>query len=170
MCSFHIWPNNHTVCISFLKFYYLYWKQCRSRSTEASWSRSTLYIHTHHNIEITPLDRLEIKSWHGHCRKKTWLYWMRTSNAQTTGFPQALEIMETYENHTKKFYAWKSHEIWKKLNNHGISWNNLGKQPVAVNKLADTQNLCVWQLVSWLLVVSSFNYFKMHAWSTSMLI
>ena len=28
----------------------------------------------------------------------------------------------------------------------------------------------VRQLVFWLLVVSSFNYFKMHAWSTSMLL
>ena len=31
--------------------------------------------------------------------------------------------------------------------------------------MSDTQNLCVWQLVFWLLVVSSFNYFKMHACS-----
>ena len=32
------------------------------------------------------------------------------------------------------------------------------------------QNLCVRQLVFWLLVVSSFNDFKMHVWSTSMLL
>ena len=69
-------------------------------------------------------------------------------------FPQALEIMENLENHEKKFHAWKNHGIWKILNNHGkimefceIIW----------------WNLCVWQLVFWLLVVSSFNYFKMHA-------
>ena len=30
--------------------------------------------------------------------------------------------------------------------------------------------VCVRQLVFWLLVVSSFNNFKMHAWSTSMLL
>ena len=40
--------------------------------------------------------------------------------------------------------------------------------PVA-RKLA-VGHLCVRQLVFWLLVVSSFNYFKMHAWSTSMLL
>ena len=42
------------------------------------------------------------------------------------------------------------------------------KPPVA-RKLA-VGHLCVRQLVFWLLVVSSFNYFKMHAWSTSMLL
>ena len=42
------------------------------------------------------------------------------------------------------------------------------KPPVA-SKLA-VGHLCVRQLVLWLLVVSSFNYFKMHAWSTSMLL
>ena len=42
------------------------------------------------------------------------------------------------------------------------------KSPVA-RKLA-VGHLCVRQLVFWLLVVSSFNYFKMHAWSTSMLL
>ena len=42
------------------------------------------------------------------------------------------------------------------------------KAPVA-SKLA-VGHLCVRQLVFWLLVVSSFNYFKMHAWSTSMLL
>ena len=40
------------------------------------------------------------------------------------------------------------------------------KPPVA-RKLAVRQ--CVRQLVFWLLVVSSFNNFKMHAWSSSML-
>ena len=42
------------------------------------------------------------------------------------------------------------------------------KPPVA-RKLA-VGHLRVRQLVFWLLVVSSFNYFKMHAWSTSMLL
>ena len=42
------------------------------------------------------------------------------------------------------------------------------KLPVA-RKLA-VGHLRVRQLVFWLLVVSSFNYFKMHAWSTSMLL
>ena len=40
------------------------------------------------------------------------------------------------------------------------------KPPVA-RKLA-VGHLCVRQLVFWLLVVPSFNYFKMHAWFTSM--
>ena len=34
--------------------------------------------------------------------------------------------------------------------------------------MSDT--LCVQYLVFWLLVISSFNNFKMHAWSTSMLL
>ena len=42
------------------------------------------------------------------------------------------------------------------------------KPPVA-RKLA-VGHLCVRQLVFWLLVVSSFDYFKKHAWSTSMLL
>ena len=42
------------------------------------------------------------------------------------------------------------------------------KQPVA-RKLA-VGHLCVRQLVFYLLVASSFNYFKMHACSTSMLL
>ena len=42
------------------------------------------------------------------------------------------------------------------------------KPPVA-RKLA-VGHLCVRQLVSWLLVVSSFNYFKLHAWSTYILL
>ena len=42
------------------------------------------------------------------------------------------------------------------------------KPPVA-RKLA-VGHLCVRQLVFWLLVISSFNYFQMHAWSTSMLL
>ena len=42
------------------------------------------------------------------------------------------------------------------------------KPPVA-RKLA-VGHLCVQQLIFWLLVVSSFGYFKMHAWSTSMLL
>ena len=42
------------------------------------------------------------------------------------------------------------------------------KPPVA-RKLA-VGHMCVRQLVFWLLVVSSFNYFKMHGWSTSMLL
>ena len=42
------------------------------------------------------------------------------------------------------------------------------KPPVA-RKLA-VGHTSVQELVSWLLVVLSFNYFKMHAWSTSMLL
>ena len=42
------------------------------------------------------------------------------------------------------------------------------KPPVA-RKLA-VRHLRVRQLVFWLLVISSFYYFKMHAWSTSMLL
>ena len=42
------------------------------------------------------------------------------------------------------------------------------KLPVA-RKLAVGHG-CVRQLVFWLLVVSSFNYFKIHAWSISMLL
>ena len=60
----------------------------------------------------------------------------------------------------------KSWNLKKPLNNHGkimefceIIWLNQQKP----------ENLCVIQLVIWLLVVSSFNYFKMHAWSTSLL-
>ena len=39
-----------------------------------------------------------------------------------------------------------------------------------MTKLPVARKLAVGQLVFWLLVVSSFNYFKMHAWSTSMLL
>ena len=46
--------------------------------------------------------------------------------------------------------------------------NNLMKPPGA-RKLA-ARHFCVRQLVFWLLVVLSFNYFKMHAWFTSMLL
>ena len=42
---------------------------------------------------------------------------------------------------------------------------NLTKPPVA-RKLA-ARHFCVLQLVFWLLVVSSFNNFKMHAWLPS---
>ena len=45
---------------------------------------------------------------------------------------------------------------------------NLTKPPVG-RKLA-VGHLCVRQLVFWLLVVFSFNYLKMHAWSTCMLL
>ena len=54
------------------------------------------------------------------------------------------------------------------MENHGILSNNLTKPPVA-RKLA-VGHLHVRQLVLWLLVVSSFNYFKMLAWSTCMLL
>ena len=60
-----------------------------------------------------------------------------------------------WKNHEKKFHAWKNHGIWKNLNNHGkimefceIIWRN--SQKLAVRH---TSNLCVWQLVFWLLVV-----------------
>ena len=42
-------------------------------------------------------------------------------------------------------------------------------KPPVVRKLA-VGHLRVRQLVFWLLVVSSFNYFKMHAWSSSNLL
>ena len=43
------------------------------------------------------------------------------------------------------------------------------KPPVA--RKPAVRHLCVRQLVFWLLVVSSFNnFFKMYAWSTSMLL
>ena len=42
-------------------------------------------------------------------------------------------------------------------------------KPSVARKLA-VGHLCVRQLVFWLLVVSCFNYFKMHVWSTSMLL
>ena len=41
-------------------------------------------------------------------------------------------------------------------------------KPTVARKLA-VRDLHVRQLVLWLMVVSSFNYFKMRAWSTSML-
>ena len=41
------------------------------------------------------------------------------------------------------------------------------KPPVAIKQAV--RHLSVRQLVFWLLVVSSFNYFKMHAWFTCML-
>ena len=44
----------------------------------------------------------------------------------------------------------------------------MAKPPVA-RKLT-VGHLCVGQLVFWLLGVSNFNYFKMHAWSTCMLL
>ena len=52
-------------------------------------------------------------------------------------------------------------KTWIIMENHGILWNNLTKPPVA-RKLA-ARHLCVRQLVFWLLVLSSFNNFKMHA-------
>ena len=42
-------------------------------------------------------------------------------------------------------------------------------KPPEARKVA-VGHLCVRQLVFWLLVASSFNYFKMHALSTSMLL
>ena len=79
--------------------------------------------------------------------------------------------MESLENHLKNPCMEKSGNLKKpeySLKNHRILWNDLTKSPVA-RKLA-VRHLCVRQLVFWLLVVSSFNYFKMHAWSTSMLL
>ena len=49
-------------------------------------------------------------------------YHLFLAKARTTGFPGAMEIVENLENHTKKFHAWKNHEILKYLNNHGKSW------------------------------------------------
>ena len=56
----------------------------------------------------------------------------------------------------------------KTTSSQKTSCRTLVKQPVA-RKLA-VGHLCVGQLVFRLLVVSSFNYFNMHAWSTSMLL
>ena len=42
-------------------------------------------------------------------------------------------------------------------------------KPLVARKLA-IRHASVQQLVFWLLVVSSFNYFKMHAWFTNMLL
>ena len=73
----------------------------------------------------------------------------------------------------KKFHAadaWKNHGIWKNLNNHG----KIIKFCEIIDKTTSSQKTScgtlVLQLVFWLLVVSSFNYFKMHAWSTSRLL
>ena len=89
----------------------------------------------------------------------TWTLQCHKMATHKSGFPQALEIMENLEYHKKKIpcmeKSWnlKKPELsWK---NHGILWNN---------------NLCVRQLVCWLPAASSFNYFKMHAWSTCMLL
>ena len=46
---------------------------------------------------------------------------------------------------------------------------NYLKKPAVARKLA-VGHLCVRQLVFLLLVVSGFNYFQTHAWSTSMLL
>ena len=72
----------------------------------------------------------------------------------------------------KKIHAWK--KSWNLKKNWIIMektwnlWNNLTKPPVA-RKLA-VGHSHVRQLVFWLLVVSSFNYFKIHTWSTCMLL
>ena len=90
-----------------------------------------------------------------------WPYFHKPS----TGFPQAQEIMESLENHENSSMYRKSWNLkhpessWKNL---GILWNNLTKLPVARKLAVRHQYLCVWQLVFWLLVVSSFNYFKIH--------
>ena len=65
----------------------------------------------------------------------------------------------------KSWILKKPEKPWK---NHGILFNNLTKPPVA-RKLA-VGHSHVGQLGFWLLGVSSFNYFKMHAWSTCMLL
>ena len=66
----------------------------------------------------------------------------------------------------KKFHALKNHGIWKHLNIHGkfMEFCEIMTKPPVARKLA-AGHLCVRQLVFWLLVVSSFIYFKMHAWS-----
>ena len=50
---------------------------------------------------------------------------------------------------------------WIIMEESWILWNNLTKPPVARS---------VRQLVFWLLMVSSSNYFKLRAWSRSMLL
>ena len=76
--------------------------------------------------------------------------------------------------------SWNLKRPWIIMENHWILWNNLTKPPVT-RKLAvrhthcvcltasflATDGLCVWQLVFWLLVVSSFNQFKMHSCLTA---
>ena len=87
-----------------------------------------------------------------------------------SGFPQA-KSWKSWKITLKSSMHGKIMEFeinWKSWKSHGILWNNLTKPPVA-RKLA-VGHLCVRQLVFWLLVVLSFNYFKMHAWSTSMLL
>ena len=64
--------------------------------------------------------------------------------------------------------SWNLKKPEKSWKNHGILWNNLTEPPVA-RKLA-VGHLCVRQLVFLLLVFQVFNYFKVHAWSTSMLL
>ena len=64
-----------------------------------------------------------------------------------SGFPQALEIMETGKITKKSSMHEKIMEFEKNLNNHGKIMEFCEK-----------------------LVVSSFNYLKMHAWYTSMLL
>ena len=42
------------------------------------------------------------------------IYKKKITNLLSTGFPQALEIMENLENHSEKFHAWKNDGILKK--------------------------------------------------------
>ena len=74
---------------------------------------------------------------------KLWKSW------KTWKITKKVPCMEKSWNLKNPWYSWK---------NHGNLWNNLTKPPVATS--CQTQNLCVWQLLSWLLVVSSFNYLK----------
>ena len=84
----------------------------------------------------------------------------------------------------KLWKSWKTWKFTKKSSMHGKvmefeknsiimekSWSFVKKitKPPVARKLA-VGHTSVQQLVLWLLVVSSFNYFKMHAWSTSMLL
>ena len=64
--------------------------------------------------------------------------------------------------------SWNLKKKWIIVEKSWYLWNNLTIPPVA-RKLA-VGHTGVWQLVFWLLVVSSLNYFKMYAWSTSMLL
>ena len=93
----------------------------------------------------------------------------------TLGFPQALEIMENLENQEKSSMHGKIMDFEKIMNNHGkimdFFKSILTKPPVA-RKIAVRHTKLVCLTASFLATqeVSSFNYFKMHAWSTSMAI
>ena len=72
-------------------------------------------------------------------------------------------------NHGKPGKSLKKVPCMEKSWNLKKSEKSWKMKPTVARKLA-VGHLCVRQLVFWLLVVSSFNYFQIHAWSTSMLL